>query len=124
MDTWGPYKEFTFAGCRYFLTIVDDFTRMTWVFLLKFKSDVSKVVPQFVTYIENHFHASVKTIKTDNAQVLCEGQLKLFYLDKGIFHQKSCPHTPQQNGVVERKHRHILDTARALFFQSKLPISF
>ncbi|XP_019256390.1 PREDICTED: uncharacterized protein LOC109234787 [Nicotiana attenuata] len=48
----------------------------------------------------------------------------IFFSEKGIQHQTSCPHTPQQNGVVERKHRHLLETARALLFQSHLPIRF
>ena len=48
----------------------------------------------------------------------------MFLLTKGIIHQTSCPETPQQNGVVERKHRHLLETARALHFQAKLPSKF
>ena len=47
-----------------------------------------------------------------------------FFTENGILHQTTCVHTPQQNGIVERKHRHLLDTARALFFQSHLPSEF
>ena len=48
----------------------------------------------------------------------------MYFQSKGILHQKSCPYTPQQNGVVERKHKYLLETARALLFQSKLPTKY
>ncbi|KAL2905680.1 Retrovirus-related Pol polyprotein from transposon RE1 [Bienertia sinuspersici] len=124
LEIWGPYHIVTHNGCKSFLTIVDDFTRMTWVHMLTFKSDVSQIFAQFVNFVATQFHASVKAVKTDNAKELCEGSIKHFYLDKGIEHFKSCNHTPQQNGVVERKHRHLLETSRALYFQSKLTNQF
>lgn len=124
MDVWGPYKEPTYNKNRFFLTIVDDFTRMTGVFLLQFKSDVVQVFKDFVCYIEKQYKSSVKIVRTDNAYELCRGQLQLFYQSKGIQHQSSCVNTPKQNGVAERKHRHLLETTRALFFQSKVPIQF
>ena len=55
---------------------------------------------------------------------MCEGPIKDFYYKKGITHHTSCTNTPQQNGVVERKHRHLLNTARALSFQANLPPTF
>ena len=47
-----------------------------------------------------------------------------FYIQKGIKHETSCPETPQQNGVVERKQKYLMETARTLLFQSNLPLSF
>ena len=121
IDLWGPYKVKNHNNCNQFVTIVDDFSRFTWVHLIKYKSEVSIVIPQFAMFVATQFDATIKCIRTDNALELCAGTMKDFYLSKGIRHESSCPHTPQQNGVVERKHRHILDTARALFFQAKLP---
>lgn len=121
VDVWGAYRVPTYNGCKFFLTIVDDYIRMTWVFLLHNKSDVIVVVPQFVKYLETHFQGLVKFIRTGNAPELCEGILKPFCLNKGIVNQKSCVDTSQQNGVIERKHRHILEISKALFFQAKLP---
>ena len=63
-------------------------------------------------------------MRSDNAMELCEGDLKKFFTKHGILHQTSCTETSQQNGVVERKHRHLLETARALFFQSKVPAQY
>lgn len=118
MDTWGPYKTITYNGCKYILTIVDDFSRMTWVSLMVLKSDAIK---DFTAYVENQYSTSIKAVRTDNALELCEGELKDFFVVKGIVHQKTCVYTPQQNEVVERKHKHIIETSGALFFKSKLP---
>ena len=74
--------------------------------------------------IPTQFQLNIKTIRCDNAKELTEGAILQYYFTQGIVLQKTCAATPQQNGIVERKHRHLLETARALFFQSKLPISY
>lgn len=124
VDLWGPYRIPTHNGLTQFVTIVDDFTRSTWTHFIKFKSDVVLVVQKFVQYVETKFNAKVLCVRSDNAKELTEGPMKQYYDSKGIFHETSCSNTPQQNGVVERKHRHLLETARALFFQAKLPPKF
>ncbi|XP_056691697.1 uncharacterized protein [Spinacia oleracea] len=80
-----------------------------------------KLLHQFLVDVATQFELSVKHIRSDNALDLTEGKMKELFLNKGILHQKSCSYTPQQNGVVERKHKHLLETTRALAFQSKLP---
>ncbi|XP_021771790.1 uncharacterized protein LOC110735924 [Chenopodium quinoa] len=67
---------------------------------------------------------NVKCVRTDNAIELCEGDILQVYRVNGILHQKSCVDTPQQNRMVERNYRHLLETARALYFQSRVPVSF
>ena len=74
--------------------------------------------------IETQFGFQIKQIRSDNALELTEGDMKLFFRNKGIVNQTSCAGTPQQNRIVERKHRDILNVARALRFQSNLPIKF
>lgn len=69
-------------------------------------------------------HTQVRTIRSDNAKEFCEGAALRLYHTHGIIHQRSCVATPQQNGRVERKHKHLLEVARALRFQSNLPLSF
>jgi len=72
--------------------------------------------------IERQFSKKVKRFRSDNgSEFVC---LTRFFQEKGIIHETSCVHTPQQNGRVERKHRHILNIARALRFQAKLPIEY
>lgn len=121
LDIWGPFYVPTTDGYKYFLTIVDDCTRATWVYLLKDKSSVTTVFPAFLTLIENQYNASVKAIRSDNAPEL---SFRSLLLSKGIIHYFSCAYTPQQNSVVERKHQHILNVARALLFQSNVPIEY
>ncbi|CAN1776000.1 Retrovirus-related Pol polyprotein from transposon TNT 1-94 [Linum perenne] len=121
MDIWGPYSIASMGGHRYFLTIVDDHSRYTWVRLMHSKSEVRALVSDFVTMVKNQYNQSVKTIRTDNG---LEFRMTELFNSLGIEHQTTCVYTSQQNGRVERKHRHILNVSRALLFQSSLPIKF
>jgi hypothetical protein len=121
MDIWGPVSIPSILGFKYFLTVVDDKSRFTWLYFLKLKSEASTYVKSFVYMIKTQYNITVKCIRSDNGS---EFLLKIFYNEHGIIHQCSCVSTPQQNGIVERKHQHILGTARALLFQSKLPHIF
>ena len=121
VDIWGGYHEPTYTGAKYFLTIVDDYTRSTWVYLLVHKSEARPFLVNFITFVETQYNARVKIVRSDNGPEFAH---KSFYASKGICHQTSCVNTPQQNGVVERKHRHLLNMARALLYQASLPKSF
>ncbi|XP_075104151.1 uncharacterized protein LOC142178470 [Nicotiana tabacum] len=73
----------------------------------------------------NHFHTLVQTFRSDNAFELGSSlESRSFFSSQGILYQTTIPHTPQQNSVVERKHKHFLETSRALLFQSNLPTKF
>lgn len=74
--------------------------------------------------IETQFNKKVKTVRRDNGLELTSTNMQRFYKEKGITMELTCTYTPQPNGVVERKHRHILVVARALRFHSGLPIHF
>ena len=122
VDVWGPYRVPASCGAVYFLTVVDDFSRAVWTYLLLSKSEVKKVIERFCAYTETQFDKKVQKVRSDNgSEFMC---MSGFFQDKGIVHQTSCVDTPQQNGRVERKHRHILNVARALLFQSKMPVKF
>jgi hypothetical protein len=121
IDIWGPMPITSVHSHRYFLTIVDDHSRHTWLHLMKNKSKTCHLVRNFITYVENQFNTSVKIIRSDNGP---EFMMTDFFAEKGILHQTSCVETPQQNSVVERKHRHILNTTRCLLFESRIPNSY
>ena len=124
LDVWGPYHMASTHGCKFFLTIVDDHSRATWVFLMSTKQQVYTIFKKFLTYIDNHYHKSVKTIRTDNGSEFINQAFHALLTSLGITHQTSCPYTPQQNARVERKHRHLLEMARALRFQAGLPLKY
>ncbi|PWA87032.1 ribonuclease H-like domain-containing protein [Artemisia annua] len=117
LDVWGPYKVTSREGFKYFLTVVDDYTRAVWVFLMKNKSEVFDHITSFYNLIKNQFEKSVKVFRSDNGTEFVNKRFETFLSQNGILHQTSCPYTPQQNGIAERKHRHLLNTARALMFQ-------
>ena len=120
-DLWGPFSIPIVDGYKYFLTIDDDFSRCIWIYLLKAKSNTQVLLPQFCAYVETQFNKKIKCIRTDNGT---EFLLKEFFKSKGIIHQLSCVETPQQDSIMERKHQHILNVARALKFQSNVPLKF
>jgi len=105
-------------GHKYFLTIVDDYSRYIWVFPLKQKSAVVKILENFVVFIQTQFGTTVKVIRSDNET---EFFVTNFFVNKGIIYQTSCVNTPQKIYIVEKKHGNLLNVARALMIQSYLP---
>ncbi|XP_070006879.1 uncharacterized protein [Nicotiana sylvestris] len=87
------------------------------------QSNALHVIKAFFAMVQNKFNNSIKNIRTDNGLEFVNTETTVFFPTKGITHQKTCLYTPQQNGIVERKHKYLLKTARALLYQSKLPIS-
>ena len=85
------------------------------------KSIAFPLLQSFITFVETQFGISVKNNWSDNGLKFQDTTALHFYANKGIIHQKSCVDTPQQNGIVERKHKHLLEVARALMIQANLP---
>lgn len=121
IDVWGPFQTPTHDGYKYFFTLVDDCTRVTWIYLLKDKSSVASVFPEFVQFIKTQYNSNIKAIRSDNAPELAFTSLMRTH---GIVYFFSCPYSPQQNSVVERKNQHILNVSRALMFQSGIPLQY
>ena len=124
IDLWGPYRSPSLSGATYFLTILDDYSRTTWTHLLHSKHQVFHIISNFLSYVCNQFNTTVKIIRSDNGTEIFNQSCSSLFASKGIIHQRSLPGLPQQNGRVERKHRHLLDIARTLRFHAGLPIKF
>lgn len=103
---------------------MDDYSRYTWLFLLKTKDQTVKAMIVFINMVLNQFNTAVKVIRTDNGKEFINIECQKLFQEKGILHQKSCPYTPQQNEVVERKHRTLLNVTRALMMQLKVLTCF
>ncbi|CAN6586683.1 unnamed protein product [Malus baccata var. baccata] len=123
-DVWGPSPVSTTSGIRWFVTFVDNCTRVTWLYMLKNKSEVCDVFRLFQQMVKTQYSIDIKVLRSDNGGEYIASELSRFLQDRGIIHQTTCPHTPQQNGVVERNNRHILETARALLIGASVPKLF
>lgn len=123
-DVWGPYRVPTYDNKRFFLTIVDDYSRSTWLFLMNTKDETCWLMKRLISMIHTQFNWSVKTIRTDNGSEFVNSNVRHFLEPQGIIHQTTCVYTPQQNSVVERRHRYVLEVARVLRFQAVIPLKF
>jgi hypothetical protein len=123
-DVWGPAPITSINGTRYYVSFIDDFSKFTWFFPLKHKSQVLSTFVHFKSTLENLLNYKLKVLRTDCGGEYTDSAFQHYCSSQGIFHQFSCPHTPQQNRVAERKHRHIIETALTLISQSSLPLSY
>ncbi|KAI3685594.1 hypothetical protein L6452_34843 [Arctium lappa] len=124
MDLFGPTNMMSIGKKSYCLVIVDDFSRFTWVYFLRTKDETSGLIKYFVLRVENQTNLRVKVIRSDNGTEFKNNDLNCFCEEKGIERQYSAPRTPQQNGVAERRNRTLIEAARSLLADSKLPITF
>ena len=106
------------------VTFTDDHSRLTWVYVLKDKSQLFSVFQSFYAEISHQFNAKLLTFRTDNAREYLDGSFQQFLESRGIIHQTFCVRTPQQNGIVERKNGPILAIACALMLQMNVPKIF
>jgi len=124
IDLWGPYRTANITGEHFFLTLVDDFSRSTWTQLLHSKNQVAPTLIHFYRMVQTQFITNVLMFRTDNGTEFINSTCLDFFKPKGVLLQRSMVKTPQQNGVAERKHIHLLDTARAIRFQAGFPKKF
>ena len=121
-DLWGPSPVISREGFRYYISFVDDFTRYTWIYPLKLKSEALEVFKLYKLQVENQFQTTIKILQSDWG-----GEYRSFteFLNQcGILFRHSCPHTHHQNGLVERKHRQVVELGLTLLAQAKLPLHF
>jgi transposase InsO family protein len=119
MDLFGPITYISIGESKYCLVIVDDNSRFTWVFFLQEKSQTQETLKRFLRWAQNEFGLIIKKIRSDNRMEFKNSQMEGFLEEKGIKHEFSSPYTPQQNGVVERKNRTLLDMARTMLEEYK-----
>jgi len=109
---------------KYFVTFIDEKSKYTWLTLIQTKDRVLDAFRNFQTYVTNHYHAKFKILRSDNGGEYTSNAFKQHLSQYGILHQTSCPYTPQQNGVAERKNRHLMEVARSMMFHTSVPKRF
>ncbi|GJX26375.1 putative ribonuclease H-like domain-containing protein [Tanacetum coccineum] len=124
MDLFGPTFVKSLMKKMYCLVVTDDYSRFTWVFFLATKDEASGILKSFITGIENLVDHKVKVIRCDNRTEFKNREMNQFCEMKGILRQFSVARTPQQNGVAERRNRTLIEAARTMLADSKLPTTF
>ncbi|KAG8487897.1 hypothetical protein CXB51_018808 [Gossypium anomalum] len=123
-DVCGPMKSPYLNDSKYFVLFIDDLTRFCWVYFMKQKSEVFELFGKFKALVENQTGCKIKALRTDNGTEYLSKRFQKLCEQAEIHHQLTTVYTPQQNGVSERKNRTVMDMAKCLLFQSKLPNKF
>ena len=123
-DVWGPCWTASTLGFQYFVTFIDDYSQCTWLFLMKNRAELYSIFQKFYAKILTQFNISIRVLRSDNAREYFSAPFISFMSQHGILHQSSCAHIPQQNGVAERKNRHLIENARTLLLHYHVPFRF
>ncbi|KAH9722806.1 hypothetical protein KPL70_006847 [Citrus sinensis] len=112
------------GGARYFITFIDDYSRKVWIYVLRQKSEALEKFKEWLTLVENHTGKKIKRLRTDNGLEYCSNEFDEFCKSKGIARHKTVRHTPQQNGLVERMNRTLLEKVRCMLLNANLSKHF
>lgn len=121
-DVWGPAPFLSNDGYRYYVLFYDHFSKYSWLYFLKQKSEVLSVFIQFRTHVEKYFGVPIKNFQSDWGGEY--RSLTTYLKQHGITQRVSCPHTPEQNGCAERKHRHLVELGRSLLNHASVPYKY
>ncbi|GJY14096.1 retrovirus-related pol polyprotein from transposon TNT 1-94 [Tanacetum coccineum] len=124
MDLCGPMRVESINGKKYVLVIVDDYSRYTWTHFLRSKDETPGVLIDFLTLVQRGLHAQVTTVRTDKGTEFLNKTLHAYFAKEGIRHETSTARTPEQNGIVERQNRTLVEAARTMLSAAKVPLFF
>ena len=119
MNLFGLIAYISIDRSKYCLVIVDDYSLFTWLFFLQEKTQTQETSKRFLRRAQNEIGLRIKKIRSDNGMKFKNSQIEGFLEEEGIKHEFSSPYTPEQNGVVERKNRTLLDMARTMLDEYK-----
>lgn len=123
-DLCGPMKTESLGGSRYFLLFTDDFSRMSWVYFLKMKSEAFENFRKFKVMVEKQSGKILKCLRTDRGGEFTSREFVDFCDENGIRRELTAPYTPEQNGVAERKNRTVVEMARSMLKAKGIPDKF
>lgn len=111
-------------GLYLHLLLVDDFSRVMWVDMLKTKDEALEAFKRFRDLVENGTERRVKVLRTDRGGEFCSNEFKAYCASAGIYRHYTAPYSPQQNGVVERRNRTVVAMARGFLKEMQMPSYF
>ena len=120
-DVCGPFEVPSLGGNRYFITFVDEYSRMIWLYVIKMKSEAFEVFLKFKAKVERESGKLLKTLRTDGGGEFTSNRFESYCQANGIMHEVTAPYTPQHNALAERRNRTILNMVRSLLKEKKLP---
>ncbi|CAK6974377.1 Retrovirus-related Pol polyprotein from transposon TNT 1-94 [Scomber scombrus] len=120
-DVCGPMQTESIGGVKYFVTFIDDYSRCCKVYFLKQKSEVLSKFNEFEKTFSNECGQKVTRLRTDNGGKYTSSECQEYLKAQGIHNEMTVPHTPQQNGVAERKNRTLIEAAKSMLSHAKLP---
>jgi histone deacetylase 1/2 len=120
-DVWGPAPD-SFGRKNYYVSFIVDFSKFTWIYLIKHRSEVFNIFHQFQALVERRFDRKIITLQSDWGGEY--ERLNSFFKQIGITHHVTYPHAHQQNGAAERKHRHIVEVGLSLLAQASMPLKY
>ncbi|KAE8695620.1 tir-nbs resistance protein [Hibiscus syriacus] len=123
-DVFGPVKQQSISGMWYMVTFIDDFSRYVWVFFMKEKSDTFSKFKEFRDSAEGEVEKKICCLRTDNRGEYRSNEFSQYLRECRIRHQYTCANTPQQNGVAERKNRHLAEICRSMLHAKNVPGRF
>ncbi|CAI7845716.1 unnamed protein product [Closterium sp. NIES-54] len=125
VDLMGPMKVKGDGGALYSMTMVDDYTRLTWSFPLAKKSDAARVIiEEWLPMVERESGKRVKAIRSDRGGEFLGAEFRSWLKRHGIKQRLTTAYTPQSNGVAERANRTIIEGGRTMLVDSGLPLRF
>nr|GFA73517.1 hypothetical protein [Tanacetum cinerariifolium] len=122
MDLCGPMQVESINGRKYVLVIVDDYSRYTWTHFLRSKDETPEVFIDFLRLVQRGLHAQVRIVQTDKGTKFLNKTHHAYFASEGINHQTSVARTPEQNGVVERRNRTLVEAARTMLSAANVPL--
>ncbi|GJX63437.1 retrovirus-related pol polyprotein from transposon TNT 1-94 [Tanacetum coccineum] len=122
MDLFGPMRVASVNGKKYILVIVDEYSRFAWVKCLRSKDEAPDFIIKFLKMIQVWLKAPACRIKTDNGTKFVNQTLREYYENVGISHETSVAHSPQQNGVSERRNHTLIEAVRIILIYAKAPL--
>lgn len=123
-DVCGPMSVSSLGGSRYYVTFIDDYSRYTFVYFMKNKSEVLEKFKEFHAYAMNVGENPIKILRSDNGGEYSSKEFESFLKSNGIVHQLSVPYNPAQNGVAERMNRTIVESTRSMLSHAQMPNEF